>query len=143
MKENSELSGKIETLNRERLKIIKAGLKSKILSGKGVNLISGQIDVNDTALMKDLAFQLKQEVDNLFLVIGAIINNKPALTVMISENIVESRGLNAGKIVREAGREIKGGGGGQAFYATAGGQNADGLQAAIDKAISFINEKPD
>ncbi|MDD4109418.1 MAG: alanine--tRNA ligase, partial [Prolixibacteraceae bacterium] len=126
LKENSELSGKIETLNRERLKIIKAGLKSKILPGNGVNLISGQIDVNDTALMKDLAFQLKQEVDNLFLVIGAIINNKPALTVMISENIVESRGLNAGKIVREAGREIKGGGGGQAFYATAGGQNADG-----------------
>jgi alanyl-tRNA synthetase len=57
---------------------------------------------------------------------------------MISENLVAEKGLDAGKIVREAGREIQGGGGGQPFYATAGGKNAAGLQAAIDKALAFL-----
>ena len=89
-------------------------------------------------MVKDLAFQLKGEVDDLFLVIGADVNGKPNLTVMISDNIVADKGLNAGQIVREAGKEIKGGGGGQPFYATAGGKDIDGLQAAIEKALSFL-----
>ena len=90
-------------------------------------------------MMKDLAFQLKNEVDNLFLVLGADIEGKPNLTVMISENLVNDKGLNASQIVRDAGREIKGGGGGQPFYATAGGKDISGLGAAIEKALSFIN----
>jgi alanyl-tRNA synthetase len=89
-------------------------------------------------MIKDLAYQLKGEVENLYLVLGALIDGKPNLTVMISENLVAEKGLDAGKIVREAGREIQGGGGGQPFYATAGGKNAAGLQAAIDKALSFL-----
>jgi alanyl-tRNA synthetase len=141
LRENSELSKRIEAFSRERLKIVKSSLKSKMLPENGINIIAGQVDVDDASMMKDLAFQLKQEVGNLFLVMGAVIDNRPALTVMISENIVESRNLDAGKIVREAGREIKGGGGGQPFYATAGGKDKDGLQSAIDKAISFLNEK--
>jgi len=141
LRENSELSKRIEAFGRERLKILKSSLKSKMLPENGINIIAGQVDVDDAAMMKDLVFQLKQEVGNLFLVMGAVIDDRPALTVMISENIVESRNLDAGKIVREAGREIKGGGGGQPFYATAGGKDKDGLQAAIDKAISFLNEK--
>jgi alanyl-tRNA synthetase len=89
--------------------------------------------------MKDLAFQLKNEVDNLFLVLGADIDGKPNLTIMISDNLVKDKGLHAGKIIREAGKEIKGGGGGQPFYATAGGKDVSGLQAAIEKALGFIN----
>jgi len=138
LKENKELSKKIEAFGRERLKIIKANLKKKILIKDGVNIIAGQVNVDNDSMMKDLAFQLKQEVDNLFLAIGADIGGKPALTVMISENLVNERGLNAGKIVREAGREIKGGGGGQPFYATAGGKDVSGLKPAIDKAVTFL-----
>lgn len=138
LKENSELSKQIENFNRERLKIVKANLKSRILQERGVNIISGQIEVENAGMIKDLAFQLKGEVENLFLVLGAEINGNPSLTVMISENIVVDKGLNAGQIVREAGKEIKGGGGGQAFYATAGGKDASGLQAAIEKALSFL-----
>ncbi|HSH19480.1 MAG TPA: alanine--tRNA ligase, partial [Draconibacterium sp.] len=138
LQENSELSKQIETFNRERLKIVKANLKSKVLIERGVNIISGLIDVENAAMIKDLAFQLKAEVENLYLVLGAEINGKPNLTIMISENLVEEKGMDAGKIVREAGREIQGGGGGQAFYATAGGKNAAGLQAAIEKALSFL-----
>ena len=137
-KENSELSKQIEIFNRERVKVVKDNLKSRVLNENGVNIISGQVGMGNAAMVKDLAYQLKGEVENLFLVIGAVIDGKPLLTVMISENIVTEKGLDAGKIVREAGREIQGGGGGQAFYATAGGKNVAGLQAAIDKAISFL-----
>ncbi len=138
LKENAELSKQIEVFNRERLRILKANLKSKVLNERGVNIISGQVDVENASMIKDLAFQLKGEVENLFLVLGAEIDGKPSLTVMISENIVSEKGLNAGQIVREAGKEIQGGGGGQPFYATAGGKNAAGLDAAIEKALSFL-----
>ncbi len=138
LKENSELSKQIDVFNNERLKIIKSNLKSKVLQEHGINIISGQIDVDNAGMIKDLAFQLKGEIDNLFLVLGAEIDGKPSLTVMISENVVAEKGLNAGQIVREAGKEIKGGGGGQSFYATAGGKDASGLDAAIEKALTFL-----
>jgi alanyl-tRNA synthetase len=139
LKENSELSKKIEAFGRERLKILKTNLKSKVLAENGVNIIADQVDVDNAGMLKDLAFQLKNEIDNLFLVLGADIDGKPNLAVMISENLVADKGLNAGQIVREAGREIKGGGGGQSFFATAGGKDVSGIQAAIEKALSFIN----
>ena len=138
LQQNSELSKQIENFQRENMKIAKANLKSKVLQERGVNIIAQKIALDNSGLIKDLAFQLKGEVDNLFLVLGAEIGGKPNLTVMISENIVEEKGLNAGQIVREAGKEIQGGGGGQAFYATAGGKNVDGLDAAIEKALSFL-----
>ena len=138
LKENSQLSKQIEVFNRERLKIVKSNLKSKVLLENGVNIIADKIEVENAGMVKDLAFQLKGEVENLFLVLGAEINGKPNITIMISENIVAEKGLNAGQIVREAGKEIKGGGGGQPFYATAGGKDSSGLQAAIEKALSFL-----
>jgi alanyl-tRNA synthetase len=137
-KENSDLASQIDEFNRERVKIMKNNLKSKILQERGVNIISAQVGMGNAAMIKDLAYQLKGEVENLYLVLGALVDGKPNLTVMISENLVAEKGLDAGKIVREAGREIQGGGGGQPFYATAGGKNAAGLQAAIDKALSFL-----
>ncbi len=138
IQQNSELSKQIETFQQENLKITKANLKSKILFERGINIIADKITVDNAGLVKDLAFQLKGEVEDLFLVIGADINGKPNLTVMISDNVVADKGLNAGQIVREAGKEIKGGGGGQSFYATAGGKDVAGLQAAIEKALSFL-----
>ena len=137
MSQNQELSKQIENFEREGLKIAKSNLKSQILMESGVNMIAEMIDINNPALIKDLAFQLKSEVDDLFLVLGANVNGKPLLTVMISENIVEEKGLHAGKIVSEAAKEMKGGGGGQPFYATAGGKDLNGLKAAVEKAKSF------
>ncbi len=138
LKENSQLSKQIDEFKRESSKIVKASLKSKVLQENGVNIIADKIDVDDAGIIKDLAFQLKGEVENLFLVLGAEISGKPNLTIMISENLVNEKGLNAGKIVREAGKAIKGGGGGQAFYATAGGKDVSGMDAAIEKALSFL-----
>jgi len=138
MQQNNELSKQLENFQRQGLKIVKANLKSKAMFANGVNIISGVVQVDDVSLIKDLAFQLKDEIENLYLVLGTVSNEKPNLTVMISENLVAERNLNAAQIVREAGREIQGGGGGQPFYATAGGKNAAGLQAAIEKALSFL-----
>jgi len=138
LQQNSELTKQIENFQRESMKIVKANLKSKVLLEKGVNIIAHKVELDNPALIKDLAFQLKGEVENLYLVLGTEINGKPNLTIMISENLVQEKGLDAGRIVREAGKEIQGGGGGQPFYATAGGKNAAGLEAAIEKALSFL-----
>ncbi len=138
LKENSELSRKVEAFGREQTRQLKAELKGRATVEHGVNIIAAQVDVENAGMLKDLAFGLKNEVDNLFLVLGADIGGKPNLTVMISENLVKDKALNAGRIVREAGREIAGGGGGQPFYATAGGKDPSGIAKAIEKALSFI-----
>jgi alanyl-tRNA synthetase len=139
VEENSELSKKMEAFTRERVKRLKEDLKSQMRVEKGVNIISGEVAVDHPGMLKDLSFQLKNEVDNLFLVLGANIDGKPLLSIMISENLVSGKELNAAYIVREAGKNIKGGGGGQPFYATAGGRDVSGLQAAIEKALSFLH----
>jgi alanyl-tRNA synthetase len=88
--------------------------------------------------IKNLAYQLKDIVSDLFLVLAAEIDGKPSLTVMIAENLVKEKGLNAGNIVRELAKEIKGGGGGQPFFATAGGSDISGLDKTLEKAKSFV-----
>ncbi len=105
----------------------------------GVNVIAQKIDLDDSAAIKDLAFQLKGQVDNLFMVLGAEVKEKPNLTIVVSENLAKEKNLHAGNIIREAAKEMQGGGGGQPFYATAGGSNVAGIQAAIDKALTFLN----
>ena len=87
--------------------------------------------------IKNIAFQLKGQVtENLFVVIGSVFENKPMLTVMLSDDQVKN-GLNAGQLVREAAKLIQGGGGGQPHFATAGGKNPDGLSAAVDKIVEL------
>ena len=88
--------------------------------------------------MKQVAFDLKREVNDLVLLIAAEINNKPMITVMLSENMVES-GLNANDIIRKMAAEIKGGGGGQPFYATAGGKELSGLEKALEIGEQLIH----
>jgi len=78
-------------------------------------------------------------VNDLFLVLACEIDGKPSLTVMVSENLIKERNLNAGNIVRELAKEIQGGGGGQPFYATAGGKDSSGLPKALEKAKTFIS----
>ena len=136
--QNSRLQKQIEEFERQAASGIKDELKNKVQLIGGVNVIAEVIQLDSAQAVKDLAFQLKGEIDNLFLVLGSAIGGKPSITVMIAENLVAEKGLNAGTIVREAGKEMQGGGGGQAFYATAGGKNLSGLDAAVAKAKSFV-----
>jgi alanyl-tRNA synthetase len=85
----------------------------------------------DAKSVKELAFDIEREMENLFLIIGADNGDKATLTVILSKNIVEEKNLDAGKIVRELGKHIQGGGGGQAHFATAGGKNPTGIDAAL------------
>ncbi len=138
--ENNRLKKQIETFEREATLMIKNELIKSILPVGEISLITAQPRLRSAQAVKELAFLLKAEVSNLFLVLGTSIGGKPMITVMISENLVKTHGLDAAAIVREAGKEIGGGGGGQPFYATAGGKELTGLGAAIRKAASFVTD---
>jgi alanyl-tRNA synthetase len=138
MEENQQLRKKIEQFDKEQLKHIKNDLRSRIQPMNGVNLICERVDLPDAAQIKDLAYQIKGETENLYLVIGSIIQGKPILTVMISESLIASHGLHAGNIIRDSAKEIQGGGGGQPFFATAGGKDASGIDKAMAKAVEAL-----
>jgi len=132
-------------LKKAMLKFIEAqsaGLKTELAAKaeftNGVNFIAQKVDLPNVDAIKNLAYQIKDIVPHLFLVLTAVIDNKPSITVMIDERVVKDKGLNAGNIVRELAKEIKGGGGGQPFYATAGGSDVSGLDAVLTKAKGFI-----
>lgn len=124
--------------NAAQTKVVKEALLANIEEINGVNLIAQKIELNDSGAIKDLAFQLKGQVQNLFLVLGAEVNGKPNLTIVVSEELAKAKDLHAGNIIREAAKEMRGGGGGQTFFATAGGSYIEGIEAAIEKAKSFL-----
>ncbi len=139
--ENAKLAKSLESFSKEKLKMVKSTLKGQKEDINGISFVSAKLDVSSAAEVKDLAFQMKDEIDNLFLVTGAELDEKANLSIMISHNLVEDRGLNAGQIIREIAKEIKGGGGGQAFFATAGGKDPAGIDRALEKAREIIVEK--
>ncbi|KQS39815.1 alanine--tRNA ligase [Pedobacter sp. Leaf194] len=135
--ENAKLKKEIEKSTLERVNILKHEIVHHVRGINGVNLIAKHIDLQSADAIKNLAFSLKDMIDNLFLVFTTEIDGKPGITVILSDDLVK-KGMNASNIVRELGKGIQGGGGGQPFYATAGGKNAAGLNAVLDKAESFI-----
>ncbi len=136
--EVAKLNKQIEGATKDQAQGIKKDLKDQVSEVNGVNFIGAKVGLNSAAAIKDLAFQLKNEIENLVLVLGAEIDGKANLSVMISESLVKDKGWNASQIIREVAKEIQGGGGGQAFYATAGGKKPEGLEAAIEKAKELI-----
>ncbi len=136
--ENAKLKKQIEVFQKEKSKGLKTDLIKNLKEINGINVIVSEVPVDSAQTLKDIAFQLKGEVENLFLVLGSKINGKANLAVMISDNLVKDKGLHAGNIIREIAKEIQGGGGGQPFFATAGGKNPNGIKNALDKALNFI-----
>ena len=100
--------------------------------------IARRIEVANADMVKKIAYDLRNEVKNLFLVLAAVIDDKPHITVMIDEDLVQSKGYNAANIVRELAKNVQGGGGGQAFYATAGGKDTGGIDKVIVAAQSWV-----
>lgn len=136
--DKAELLKKLEVFENEKTALLKGNLKSEIRNSNGVNTLITKVDISSAEQLKNLSFQLKTEVENLFCVLGCELNGKPMLSVIISDNLVADKKLHAGNIVKDLAKEIQGGGGGQPFYATAGGNNLNGLQAALEKAKTII-----
>lgn len=141
LQEKSHLEKEIESLHLKQLTEIKNQLKSHFKEVNGCNLIIQQVELPNADALKKIAFELKNELDNLILVLAASINGKPQIAVMISENILKDKQLNASELVKEFAREIKGGGGGQPFFATAGGKDISGLPAVVDSAVRKLNDQ--
>ena len=135
--ENSDLKKQIQTLLKEKGKNLKTALKNEISEMNGVNFLAKLVDLDANGI-KDISFELGGEFDNLFLLLGTNQNGKALLSCYISKGLVTSKNLDAGKIIRELGKYIQGGGGGQPFFATAGGKNPDGLSEALSKGKDYI-----
>ncbi|KAA0992379.1 alanine--tRNA ligase [Dyadobacter aurulentus] len=136
--ERSALQKKIVSLENEKIQSLKISLIENMERHTTFNLIVEKVNVPSADSLKQLSYELRDQVENLIAVFGAEIGGKPQLSVFIAENIVQETGLNAGKIVKELAQEIRGGGGGQPFFATAGGSDASGLDNALDKAKSLF-----
>ena len=135
--ENSDLKKQIQILLKEKGKNLKTDLKNEISEMNGINFLAKQVDLDANGI-KDISFELGGEIDNLFLLLGTNQNGKALLSCYISKSLVASKNLDAGKIIRELGTYIQGGGGGQPFFATAGGKNPDGLIEALSKGKDYI-----
>ena len=137
--EKAALEKQLEGFMKEKAKAIRSELIGKAEKVNGINFISAKVELNSADAIKDLAYEIRGQVDSLFLVLGAEVNGKASLTLMLSDNLVKEKGLDAGKIIRDLAKEIQGGGGGQPFFATSGGSNVAGIQKALEKAKSFLS----
>ncbi|MGE8378184.1 MAG: alanine--tRNA ligase, partial [Sphingobacterium sp.] len=137
--ENGALKKEIEKSITEKSLALKSELEAKIEQVGDINFLSTLVDLPNAEAVKTLAYAVKGAVNNLFLVIGAEFDGKPSLTVVISDDLAKEKGLNASNIVRDLAKDIQGGGGGQPFFATAGGKNSAGLKTAIERAKEFLS----
>lgn len=135
--ENSELKKQLEVLLAEKAKNVKGELKNGIEEVNGVQFLAKEVDLDANGI-KDLAFQLGGEVDNLFLLLASRQGGKALLSCYIDKELAKAKDLNAGTIVRELGKFIQGGGGGQPFFATAGGKNPDGIAQALNEVKTYL-----
>jgi len=140
LQENQKLKKEVERFTLEKAHQLKDTLLAQATIVDGIHLIMDIVDLPSADAVKNLAFAIKQSIpENLFLVLASNMEGKPHLAVMIADNLVSEKGLDAGKIVRELAKEIKGGGGGQAFFATAGGKDPNGLPVALQKAKALLS----
>ena len=135
--EHEDLKKEVEAMKTQAAARIKAKLIEQVQNINGVNVIKAVVPA-DAQQCKDIVFQIREAMPgSLVCALGTKVGGKPSITVMLSDDMVKNHNLNAGKIVREAAKLIQGGGGGQPFFATAGGKNPDGISAALDKAVEL------
>ena len=135
--ENTSLKKQLEVLLKDKAKNMKGELAKELQEINGIQFLAKQVDLTPEGA-KDLAYELGTLGANIFLVLATADAGKPMLSCYISKELVAERKLNAGQVVRELGKYIQGGGGGQPFFATAGGKNVDGIGEALEKAVEFV-----
>ena len=140
MEEHDSMKKEIEKFQAEAVERIKTRLVEHAEVINGVHIIKAVLPIMPN-VAKDLVFKIREAMPtNLVCAIGSTANDKPLLSVMLSDDMVKDHGLNAGTIIREAAKLIQGGGGGQPHYASAGGKNLDGISAAVDKVIELATK---
>ncbi|MEL6557826.1 MAG: alanine--tRNA ligase [Bacteroidota bacterium] len=139
MAEKSQLQKEIEKLYGEKAQSIKSDMLAAMNQDNGINKLVVKQKFPDADSLKKVSFELKNERDNLILIVAAEVQSKPMVSVMISDQLVSDYNLHAGNMVKELAKEIKGGGGGQPFYATAGGKDLTGLERVVEKAKDMIS----
>ena len=138
LEEYAKLQKQLDIFYHEKAQQVKQTLLANAVINKEVNVIVEQVDLSPDAI-KNISFEIKNQLQNLFLLLATNVDGKPHISLIVSENLVESKGLNATTIIRDLAKEINGGGGGQPFYATAGGKNAEGLERVLSKAKLIIS----
>lgn len=133
---NQQLQKELESFQREQSKAVKNTLKDQIEDRNGIQFLKASVEL-DAGSIKDILFQLRDEKKRFIGILGGRSDGKCSLSMIVSDDLVAEKGIHAGNLIREASSLIQGGGGGQAFFATAGGKNADG----IDAALSLLVEK--
>jgi len=138
LEERHALEKKVEGFQQEQANLLKDQLAAKAVKNNGHSVIIERVTVPSADILKNIAYGLRNQFDDLVLVLAAEIDQKPQVAVMIGEKLAKSNSFHAGNMVKELAKEIDGGGGGQPFFATAGGKNLDGLNAVIEKARKLI-----
>ncbi len=138
LEDKSKLAKQVEVYQQQGAQQVKQQLLSQVVEKNGVNTIIQKVNIDSGDAVKQIAFDLKKQIENLFLVLACNVQNKPLITVMIDDNLVREKGLHAGNIIRDLAKEIQGGGGGQPFFATAGGKKLEGLDAVVSKANELV-----
>lgn len=138
LEDKNQLEKKLEAVNQEKANQIKDQLAVKAVKGNGYSLIVEKISVPNAEALKNIAYALRNQFTDLLLILAADVEGKPQVSVMIGEELMKSNKYHAGNMVKELAKEIDGGGGGQPFFATAGGKNLDGLDNVLKKAKQLI-----
>jgi alanyl-tRNA synthetase len=140
LEEKQTLEKKLEAVQQEQANQLKDELARKAVKNNGYSLILEKVSVPSADALKNIAYGLRNQFDDLLLILAADVDSKPQVTVMIGEKLAQTNKYHAGNMVKELAREIEGGGGGQPFFATAGGKNLNGLDAVIEKARQLIQK---
>jgi alanyl-tRNA synthetase len=138
IEEKHTIEKKLELMYQQQSNVLKDELARKAVKSNGHTLIIGKVQSPNADSLKNIAYALRNQFEDLLLILAADVDGKPQVTVMIGEKLAATNKFHAGNMVKELAKEIDGGGGGQPFFATAGGKNLNGLEAVITKAKTMV-----
>ena len=137
--ENDLLRKHLDAFTQQKAQQIKNELLQKVKIKNGINVIAEKIDLDNADAIKNISFELRNQLgDNAYVLLGAGSGDKATLSLIVSDNLVKEKNFNASVIMRVISKNIQGGGGGQPFYATAGGKNPDGIESALQEGVDMV-----
>jgi len=138
LEQQEQLRKQLDALLHEKALAVRDALRDKATESNGLSIIAAVVSLPSADLLKNISYDLRNQGNNMAVLLGAEIDGKPLLSLIFSDDVVQSKGLNASNIIRTIAKNIQGGGGGQPFYATAGGKDSSGLQKAIAEGVAIL-----